>query len=105
MMGISTEGKYLIKSLPEIRNMQQSDCLKCFLTKTGVLVAESADQKMTTQVYCCSTYWAVVDLALSAQYVCSQFLISDFSPSRLQFLLGNIYAIALLHISYFLVKI
>ena len=35
MMGISTEGKYLIK---KIRNMEQSDCLQCFSTKTGVLV-------------------------------------------------------------------
>jgi len=37
-MGISTEDKYLIKSLREIRNMAQSDCSNCFLTKTEVLM-------------------------------------------------------------------
>jgi len=38
MVGISTEDKDLIKSLRETRNIDQSDCLKCFLTNTGVLV-------------------------------------------------------------------
>ena len=38
MMGIRTEDKYLIKSLREIRNMEQSDCLNCFLAKTEVLM-------------------------------------------------------------------
>jgi len=35
------------------------------------------------------SYWVMVDLALSAQYLCCKFLISAFSSSRLQFLLGN----------------
>ena len=39
MMGFRTEDKYLIKSLREkIRTVKQSDYLKCFLTKTEVLV-------------------------------------------------------------------
>jgi len=38
MMGIGSEDKYLIKSLPKIRNMEQSDCINCFLTKTEELM-------------------------------------------------------------------
>ena len=38
VMGISTEDKYLIKSLPENRTYRAKQLLKCFLTKTGVLV-------------------------------------------------------------------
>ena len=38
MMGISTEDKYLIKSLPEDKKYGAKRLLKCFLTKTGVLV-------------------------------------------------------------------
>ena len=38
MMGFRTEDKYLSNLCKKIRNMKQSDCLKCFLTKTGVLV-------------------------------------------------------------------
>jgi len=38
MMGISTEGKHLIKSLPENKKYGAKRSLKCFLTKTGVLV-------------------------------------------------------------------
>ena len=39
MMGISTEVKISTWSnlCKKIRNMEPSDCLKCFLTKTGVL--------------------------------------------------------------------
>jgi len=36
MIGFNTEDKYLTKSLPENKNMKQSDCLKCFLTKLEV---------------------------------------------------------------------
>ena len=43
-------------------------------------------QKKWQQRYCCSLYWVVVGLASSAQYLCCQFFISAFSPSRLQFL-------------------
>jgi len=38
MMGISTEDKYLIKSLPENKKYGAKQLLKCFLTKTGDLV-------------------------------------------------------------------
>jgi len=38
MMGISTEDKYLIKSLPEHKKYGAKQLFKCFLTKTGVLV-------------------------------------------------------------------
>jgi len=37
-MGISTEDKYLIKSLPENKKYGAKPLLKCFLTKTEVLV-------------------------------------------------------------------
>ena len=37
-VGISTEGKYLIKSLRENKKYGAKQLLKCFLTKTGVLV-------------------------------------------------------------------
>jgi len=75
----------------KIRNIEQSDCLKCFLTNTGVLVNWNHCSKNWQYRYCCSTYWVVVDLALSAQYsTCVvSFLISTFSLPRLHFLLGN----------------
>jgi len=38
VMGINTEDKYLIKSLPENKKYATKRFLKCFLTKTGVLV-------------------------------------------------------------------
>ena len=38
MMGISIEGKYLIKSLPENKKYGAKRLLKCFLAKTGVLM-------------------------------------------------------------------
>jgi len=37
MMGIGTEDKYLIKSLPENKKYGAKRLLKCFLTKTGVI--------------------------------------------------------------------
>jgi len=53
----------------KIRNMEQSDCLKCFLTKTGVMVDLKHWSKNWQHRYCW-TYWVVVDLALSTQYLC-----------------------------------
>jgi len=90
IMGISTVDKYLIKCLPENKKYGAKWLLKCFLTKTGVLVdwKRWSLKKLMTR-YCCLTYWVVVDLALSAQYLRCHFLISAFSPSRLPFLLGN----------------
>jgi len=38
VMGISTEDKYLVKSLPENKKYGAKQLLKCFLTKTGDLV-------------------------------------------------------------------
>ena len=38
MMGISIEDKYLIKSLQENKKYGAKRLLKCFPTKTGVLV-------------------------------------------------------------------
>jgi len=72
--------------------MDQSDCSKCFVTKTGVLADWKHRSKNWQHRYCCSMYWvgSVVDLELSAQYLCCQFLSGAFSPPRLQFLLGNI---------------
>jgi len=76
-MGIRTEDKYLIKSLREIRNMEQSDCLNCFLTKTEVLMDWKRWCKKWQHRYCCSTYWVVVGHAMSAQYLCCQCFWSD----------------------------
>ena len=39
MMGISTEDKYLIKSLPENKKHGAKQLLKCFLTKCILLAA------------------------------------------------------------------
>jgi len=36
--GNNTKDKYLIKSLPENKKYEAKQLLKCFLTKTGVLV-------------------------------------------------------------------
>jgi len=38
MMGISTEDKYLIKSLPKNKKYGAKQLLECFLTKTAALV-------------------------------------------------------------------
>jgi len=38
MIGISTEDKYLIKSLPEYKKYGAKRLLKCFLTKTGLFL-------------------------------------------------------------------
>ena len=71
---ISNEYKYWSDLCKKIRNMQQSNCLKCFLTKTGESWwTKSADQKNWQLGYCCSTYLVVVDLTLCTQYVCCQF--------------------------------
>ena len=37
-MGIGTEDKYLTNLYQKIRNMEQSDCINCFLTKTEELM-------------------------------------------------------------------
>jgi len=73
MMGISTEDKYLIRSLRENKKYGAKWLLICFLTKTGVLVDWKRWSKNWKHRCCCSTYWVVVDFALSAQYVCCQF--------------------------------
>jgi len=80
----------LIKSLPENKKIWSKAIAWMFPNKNwsfdGLKVLI---KKSTTQVLF-MPYWVVVDLALSAQYLCCQFfLISAFSLSRLQFLLGN----------------
>jgi len=51
LMGISIKDKYLIKSLRENKNMEQSDCADCFLTQTEVLMDwKRWSKKFTTQV-------------------------------------------------------
>ena len=51
MMGISTEDKYLTKSLRENKTHGGKRLLKCFLTKTGVLVDwKRWSKKLKTQV-------------------------------------------------------
>jgi len=70
LSGISIEDKYLINHCEKIRNMEENDYLKCFLTKTGVLLDWKRWSKNWQHS---STYWLVVDLALSAHYLCCQF--------------------------------
>jgi len=75
-----TEDKYLIISLPENKKYGAKRLLKWFLTKTGVLVDWKCwSEKNWQHRYCCSTYWAVVDLALSVQYLWCQFFWSMLS--------------------------
>ena len=90
MMGITLKISTWSNLCQKIRNMEQSDCLM-FSNKNWSLGGLKARMKNNWQHrYCCLTYWVVVDLALSTQYVCCQFFpVSAFSPSRLQFLLGN----------------
>ena len=83
--------------------MEQSDWLKCFLTKTDRLKA--LIKKLTTQVLYRQCKVDHYPIRRTTVPVLSIFFISAFSPARLQYLLGNIKAIALLHISYFLAKI
>jgi len=90
-MGISTEDKYLIKSFPENKKYEAKRLLKCFLTKTSLSGLKALIKKVTTQVLwfdvlCSGRPHTVSTVA----YVCVvNFLISAFSPSRLQFLLAN----------------
>jgi len=89
MMGISTKGKYLIKSLAENKKYGTKRLLKCFLTKTGVLVDWKRWSKNWKHRYYCSTYWVAVNLALSAQYLCCHFFWSALSVNQDLLLLGN----------------
>jgi len=58
--------------------MEQRHCLKCFLTKTGVLVDWKRWSKNWQHWYCCSTYSVVVDITLSAQPLPAQYLCCQF---------------------------
>jgi len=49
-MGISTEEKYLIKSLSENQKYEAKRLLKCFLTKTSLSGLKALIKKVTTQV-------------------------------------------------------
>jgi len=82
-MGISTEDKYLIKSLPENKKYGAKRLLICFLTKTGVLMDWKRWSKNWQHRYC----WSTSHCPHSTCVV--NFLIRAFIPSRLQFLLGN----------------
>jgi len=76
-----------MKCVQESKKYGAKQLLKMFPNKNWSLGGLKAlIKKLTTQV-CCSTYWVVVDLALSAQYLGCQFF---FSQPRLQFLLENI---------------
>ena len=76
-MEFSTEDKYLIKCLRENMKCGARQLFKYFLTKTGVLVDwkrwSNIRGNELQQRYSCWTYLVVVDLALSAQYLCCQF--------------------------------
>ena len=81
MMGISTEDKYMIKSLRENKNMEQSDCLNCFLTKTEVLMNwKRWSKQLTTQVLCGQC--EVDHYPLRRTAVCCQFFLSALSATK-----------------------
>ena len=95
MVRFRTEDKYLIKSLRENKKYGAKRLLKMFSNKNWSLLGtglKALIKKLTTQVLLFDVLGSVVvDLELSAQYLyCQFFMISAFSPSRLQFLLGNI---------------
>jgi len=70
----------VIKSFRENKNYGAKRLLKILPNKNWTLGGLKAlIKKLTTQVYCCSTYWLVVDLALSAQY---QFLLGNILSNR-----------------------
>jgi len=73
MMGFSMKISTWSNLCEKIRNVEQSDWLKCSKQKLESQWTEIADQKNWQRRYCCSTYWVVVDLALSTQYLHCQF--------------------------------
>jgi len=112
MTEINTEDEHLTKFLPENKNYGARRLLKMFLNKTWNLGGLKAlIKKLTTQVllFDCSTYWVVVDLALSAQYLCcQQFFDQLFQSTKTPVFVRNHFRkpfVMLLHISYFLAKI
>ena len=91
MMGINTEDKYLPKSLPENKKYGASRLLKMFPNKNWCLGGlKVLMKKLTTQVGLLLS--DVLDSGrpriVHTLPVLSVFLISTFSPPRLQFLLG-----------------
>jgi len=105
MMGISTEDKYLNKCLRWNKKYGAKWLLKLFPNKNWSLHALKAlIEKNWQHRYCMDNARSSSTTAkyVKQQYLCCQFFfISTLSPPRLQFLLENIQAIALLHILIF----
>ena len=93
MMGISTEDKYLIKSVRENKKYGANLLLKMFTNRHWSLGGLKAlIKRLTTQILLLDVLGSgrprtVRTVGLP---VLSMFLISTFSPPRLQFLLVNI---------------
>ena len=70
----------------KISNMEQSNCLNCVLMDWKRWSKKNLQHK-----YCADNARSTTTQYIEQQYLCCQFfLISAFSPSRLQFLLRNI---------------
>jgi len=79
LMGISIKDKYLIKSLRENKNMEQSDCLNCFLTQTEVLMDWKCWSKKNWQHrYCVDSARSTTTQYVKQQYLCCQFFCQHF---------------------------
>jgi len=92
MMGINTEDKYLIKSLPENKKYGAKRLLKAFPNKNWSLGGLKAlIKRLTTQVLLFDVLGSGRPrIVRTVPVVLSIILISTFSPPRLRFLLGNI---------------
>jgi len=94
VVGFSTEDKYLIKSLRENKKYGAKQLLKMFPNKNWSLGGLKAlIKKLTTQVLCGQCRDDYYPIRRTTVPVLSIFLISAFSPPRLQFFLGNIFLI------------
>jgi len=64
----------VIQSLRENKKYGATQLLKMFPNKNWSIGGLKAlIKQLTTQTYCCWTYWVVVELGLSSQYLCCQF--------------------------------
>jgi len=82
MMWFSTEDKYLMKCLRENKKYGAKQFLKMFPNKKWSLVDwKRWSKKLKTQILL-STYWVVVNLALSARCLCYQSFYQHFQSTK-----------------------
>jgi len=91
VMGFSTENKYLMKCLRENQKYGAKQLLKMFPNKKWSLVDwKRWSKKLKIQILLFDVLGSGQPRTVHTMPVLSIFLISIFSPPRLQFLLGNI---------------